>query len=93
MKKLIYFVTILIVLVASSCEKRFEELQTNPNISTSVPPDLILNKLMNGLSGGLGGIEPWGAVSRYNQYYCRNYQYYGDNQSFQHSGIRSLEFT
>ncbi len=34
---------------------------------------------MNDLSGGLGGIEPWGSVSRYNQYHCRNYQYYGDN--------------
>ncbi|MHB1177079.1 MAG: SusD/RagB family nutrient-binding outer membrane lipoprotein [Daejeonella sp.] len=80
MKKLIYSLTILLVLVVSSCEKRFEELQINPNISTSVPPDLILNRLMNGLSGGLGGVHPWGSVSRYNQFYARNYQYYGDNQ-------------
>ena len=80
MKKLVYMLALFTVIVASSCEKRFEELQVNPNISTSVPPDLILNRLMNGLSEGLGDVEPWGAVSRYNQYYGRNYQYYGDNQ-------------
>ena len=80
MKTTIYSLAILLVMIVSSCEKRFEELQINPNISTSVPPNLLLNRLMNGLSGGLGGVEPWGAVSRYNQFYGRNYQYYGDNQ-------------
>lgn len=64
----------------SACQKKFEDLQINPNIPTSVPPNLILNKLMNDMSGGLGGVQPWGNVARYNQYFARNFQYYGDNQ-------------
>lgn len=80
MKKLIYINALVLLIVLASCQKRYEELQNNPNIATSVPPDLILNRLINGVSGGLGGIEPWSAVARYNQFFCRNYQYYGDNQ-------------
>ncbi len=81
MKKIFYImITVLVAASMVSCKKRFEELQNNPNIATSVPPNLLLNRLINGLSGGLGGVEPWGAVARYNQFYCRNYQYYGDNQ-------------
>ena len=80
MKKLIYINALVLLIVLASCQKRYEELQDNPNIATSVPPDLILNRLINGVSGGLGGIEPWSAVARYNQFFCRNYQYYGDNQ-------------
>lgn len=80
MKTILYGMALLAVLGAASCSKKFEELQENPNIPTSVPPDLVLNRVLNSLSSGLGGVEPWGAVARYNQYYCRNYQYYGDNQ-------------
>lgn len=81
MKKLSSYILITVLLTTViSCQKRFEELQKNPNIPTAVPPDLILNKLINGLSSGVGGVEPWGAVARYNQYFCRNYQYYGDNR-------------
>src|SRR5215510_3701182 len=80
MKKLIYILSAIAVMSIVSCEKKFEDYQVNPNVSTSVPPNLILNSLINGMASGLGGIEPWGAVARYNQFYCRNYQYYGDNQ-------------
>ncbi|MEJ8843664.1 SusD/RagB family nutrient-binding outer membrane lipoprotein [Lacibacter sp. H375] len=90
MKKFIYIPVVLFVLVLASCQKRFEELQNNPNIATSVPPDLILNRLMNGVAGGMGGIEPWGAVARYNQYFCRNFEYYGDNQYNWNSGPFSI---
>ncbi len=86
MKKLLYINALVLLLVLASCQKRFEELQNNPNIATSVPPDLILNRLINGVSGGMGGIEPWGAVARYNQYFCRNFEYYGDNQYNWNSG-------
>ncbi|HCT21801.1 MAG TPA: SusD/RagB family nutrient-binding outer membrane lipoprotein [Chitinophagaceae bacterium] len=74
----IYIFALLLVALAS-CSKKFEDLQINPNRPTSVPASLILTKQLNDLAGGLGGVEPWGAVARYNQYYCRNYQYYGDN--------------
>ncbi len=80
MKKITNIFLLAAILLAASCSKKYEDLQKNPNISTSVPPNLILNRLLNSLSGGLGGVEPWGAVARYNQFYCRNYQYYGDNQ-------------
>ncbi len=81
MKKIIYIGLVAVLgLSTQSCEKKFEEYQVNPNIATSVPPDLLLNRLTNGLAEGLGGISPWDAVMRYNQFFCRNYQYYGDNQ-------------
>lgn len=86
MKKLLYINAVVLLLALAGCQKRFEELQNNPNIATSVPPDLILNRLINGVSGGLGGIEPWGAVARYNQFFCRNFEYYGDNQYNWNSG-------
>ena len=52
MKKLIYINALVLLVVLASCQKRYEELQDNPNIATSVPPDLILNRLINGVSGG-----------------------------------------
>jgi hypothetical protein len=86
MKKLLYINAVVLLLALASCQKRFEDLQDNPNIATSVPPDLILNRLINGVSGGIGGIEPWSAVARYNQFFCRNFEYYGDNQYNWNSG-------
>ena len=80
MKKIIFILSAVVLIATVSCKKKFEELQANPNVPVSVPPDLIFNTLINGVAEGLGGIEPWGAVARYNQFYCRNYQYYGDNQ-------------
>ncbi|HEX7903268.1 MAG TPA: SusD/RagB family nutrient-binding outer membrane lipoprotein [Chitinophagaceae bacterium] len=80
MKKTFYICLAAMVLTFTSCSKRFEELQNNPNIATAVPPNLLFNRLINGISGGLGGVHPWGSVYRYNQFYCQNYQYYGDNQ-------------
>lgn len=69
----------VLILGMVSCQKKYEEYSVNPNQATGVPPGLLLIKQLNDISGGLGGIEPWGSVARYNQYFCRNYQYYGDN--------------
>lgn len=80
MKKLLYVFAAVSTLVITSCQKRFEELQQNPNVSATAPPYLLLNKLLNDLSEGIREAKPWGAVARYSQFYCRNYQYYGDNQ-------------
>ncbi len=68
-----------LVLGIASCKKKYEDYSVNPNQATVVPPGLLLVKQLNDISGGLGGVEPWGAVARYNQFFCRNYQYYGDN--------------
>ena len=71
---------IVICLISlTACQKRIEEISVNPNQATSVPANLLLVRQLNDLSTGLGGVEPWGNVSRYNQFHCRNYQYYGDN--------------
>lgn len=36
--------------------------------------------------GNLGGINAWDAVSRWNQYYCANYDYYNTNTYYWQSG-------
>jgi hypothetical protein len=80
MKKIISLLLIVMLITTTqSCKKRFEDLLTNPNQPVSLPAYLILGRELNDISGGLGGVAPWDAVHRYNQYYCRNYQYYGDN--------------
>jgi hypothetical protein len=80
MKQYKYIIYLLLtIFMVSGCQKRFDELTVDPNRASTVPPNVLLAGLLNGLGSGLGGVEPWGAVPRYNQYYCRNYQYYGDN--------------
>lgn len=68
-----------------SCKKEIEELQQDPNKATTVTPELILGYVLKDISGtgpegGLGGIQPWSNVHKYNQYYLGAYGYYGDNQ-------------
>ncbi|MBS4066873.1 MAG: SusD/RagB family nutrient-binding outer membrane lipoprotein [Chitinophagaceae bacterium] len=79
MKKILQLGLMLVLISTYSCKKKFEDLLTNPNQPVSLPAYLILGKELNDLSGGLGGNAPWDAVHRYNQFFCRNYQYYGDN--------------
>ena len=73
-------------LIMSACNKKIDSYQANPNEPTSVTADLILGAVLTDMSGtqsGVGDLEgygAWGAVQRWNQYYCRNYEYYGDNQ-------------
>jgi Starch-binding associating with outer membrane len=86
-----------------SCTKTIQDLETNPNNPTSVPPALILGGVLTDLSGtatgasaggstagttigNLGGIASWDAVSRWNQYYCANYNYYNVNNYTWQSG-------
>ncbi|MDE3235216.1 MAG: SusD/RagB family nutrient-binding outer membrane lipoprotein [Bacteroidota bacterium] len=71
-------------LLLASCNKKIEELQSNPNNPTSVPPSLILGTVLtdvagNGNSGALGGVGSWNNVQNWNQYFCNNYDYYGNN--------------
>ena len=71
-------------LLLASCSKQIDSLQTDPNNPTSVPPDLILGSVLinvagNSGNGNLGGIASWGNAHLWNQYYCYNYDYYGNN--------------
>ncbi|HXB34972.1 MAG TPA: SusD/RagB family nutrient-binding outer membrane lipoprotein [Puia sp.] len=84
MNKSKYLFYILIALAAASCSKTIDSKQTNPNVPSSVPPQLILGTLLNDMSGNgpqgsLGGINSWGNVGDWNQYHCQNYDYYGNN--------------
>jgi len=85
MKQLKYIFYILTgALIMSSCSKKIEELQSNPNNPTSVPPYLILGTVLTDMSGtgsagNLGGVNSWDYVPQWNQYHCQNYNYYGNN--------------
>jgi hypothetical protein len=80
MKINISFLAIAVFCISiTACNKKFEDFSVNPNQPTKVPPGLLLVNQLNDLSNGPFGVEPWGSVSRYNQFHVRNYQYYGDN--------------
>src|SRR5580692_2802126 len=84
MNKSKYLFYILIALGAASCTKTIDSKQTNPNVPSSVPPQLILGTLLNdmfgnGLQCSLGRINSWSNVGDWDQYHCQNYYYYGNN--------------
>lgn len=68
------------ILLFSSCDKQIEALRINPNQPVNVTPSLLLQSVLTNMSAGMGGINPWGGAAIWSQYFCRNYQYYGDNQ-------------
>ena len=68
----------------TSCKKDVQKLQADPNNPTSVPPSLVLATVLTDVSGygnegSLGGINAWSSVHNWNQYFCNNYDYYGNN--------------
>lgn len=92
MKRINYLLILLIAVgLFSSCNKKIQELQTDPNNPTSVPPNLILGTVLTDISGtgsqgNLGGINSWDDVHAWNQYHCQNYDYYGNNMYSWSSG-------
>ena len=86
MQKLKYIVALLLlVMAANSCQK-FDELEADPNRSTTVPPSLVLRGVLRDVYSG-----PWDSESQYCQYYCINYNYYGNNEYW--TGSASLRYT
>ncbi len=76
MKKIIYILAIALpMLGAVSCKKKFDDLQTDPNRPTAVPPNLVLGGVLTDVYYG-----PFNSTQRWNQFYCCNYAYYGDQQ-------------
>lgn len=78
-------IIVLGCLIMTACNKKIEELQADPNKPGSVTAELVLGAVLSDISGtesdgALKGYGSWDAVHRWNQYYCRNYEYYGDNQ-------------
>lgn len=86
MKNLKYiFSLLMLVLAANSCQK-FEDLEADPNRSTEVPPSLVLRGILKDLY-----TAPWGDEAQYCQYFCVNYNYYGNNEYW--SGAASLRYS
>jgi Starch-binding associating with outer membrane len=96
MKHYKYYAFILIVLLGASCTKTIDSKEVNPNAPASVPSDLILGTVLTDISGTgtqgtLGGIASWGEVSQWDQYFCQNYAYYGNNQYYWTGGNASWD--
>jgi len=77
----------LALVVATSCNKKFDELVINPNSPESVPAALALNGVEVSINQ-----RPWGLDHRWGQYACCNYNYYG-NQEYNWSGATLLYTT
>jgi hypothetical protein len=75
MKNLKYFFALMLLVFAANSCQNFEDLEADPNLSTAVPPGLVLRGLLKDAYN-----EPWGDVSRFNQYWCSNYTYYDTNE-------------
>ena len=82
--KYIFYIAVSSLLM-TSCNKKIQEKQTDPNNPTSVPPGLVLGTVLldmsgNGNAGALGAagsssINCWSDAHRWNQYHCSNYDY------------------
>lgn len=77
MKLFKYILSILLVAISFTACQDFEELELSPNQPTSAPPSLLLNGVMNDFYQG-----PWydDDVNYWNQFWCVNYNYYGNNE-------------
>lgn len=76
MKKLNKFTVLLfIIVVAGGCKKSFDSLNLNENKPLSVPASLLLNGILNDMYDA-----PYTMKERWSQYYCINYDYYGNNR-------------
>lgn len=79
-QNILLFTAVLIIL--SACKKKFEDLETNPNLPEKVPAALVLN----GIETSMAGFQrPWNLEQRWNQFACCNYNYYG-NQEYNWGG-------
>lgn len=86
MKNIKVFITLLaLVFVANSCQK-FDELEADPNRSTSASPSLVLRGVLKDFY-----YEPWAEESQWSQYWCINYNYYGTNEYW--TGSASFRYT
>lgn len=83
MKKLIISALAVSTWLFSSCNDKFSELSINPNAPEQVPASLVFNKVAYDLyNNGAGNNQsPWGDASKFSQFWCVNYNYYG-NQDY-----------
>lgn len=77
MKRSINILTalLLIVLVAGSCKKSFEDFSVNNNKPVAVPASLLFNGVLNDMTD-----DHYSMYERWGQYFLCNYDYYGNNR-------------
>lgn len=80
MKNRLLLLLALTIVAATSCQKKFDDLETDPNRPVNVPASLALNGIEVSINQ-----RPWGIEHRWNQYACCNYNYYG-NQEYNWTG-------
>lgn len=72
----IIIVTSLLAVISGGCQKKYDEYTDNPNKPTTVPPNLVLTGILSDINGD----RPWSLVTRWCQFDCCNYNYYGDQR-------------
>ena len=77
MKKNNYYIIPLFALLvfASSCKKQFDQYTPDPNNPVTVPPYLVLRRVLNDMI-----VYPFGDADKYCQYVLSSYTYYGTNE-------------
>src|SRR5688572_17854127 len=86
MKPTQYIILLLAVLLAATgCKKSFDDMNRNENKPISVPASLLLNGILYNMYDA-----PSSMKERWCQYYCCNYDYYGNNRYDFGSGDNSF---
>ena len=71
-----------VTLMFTACKKKFQDLESDPNLAVKVPAALVLN----GIETNMASFQrPWNLEQRWNQFACCNYNYYG-NQEYNWGG-------
>jgi hypothetical protein len=63
------------MVVFAGCKKKFDDLSVNENKPSTVPASLLFNGVLNAMYEG-----PDGSNEKWCQYFCENYDYYGNNR-------------
>ena len=64
-----------IIISMSSCKNEFDDFIKDPNKAESVPPDLLLRKILYDMY-----TAPFDSYERWDQFTCCNFNYYGNNK-------------
>ena len=83
--------TATVLLFTVGCQS-FTDLAVNPNAPVTAPASLVFDQMcLDIYSPNTGSATPWNSASQYAQYWCINYNYYG-NQDYGWT-TTSLDFT
>ena len=86
MKNIQFLLMLLAFIFASNGCQKFDDLEADPNRSTSASPSLVLRGVLKDLYSA-----PWSDESQWCQYWCINYNYYGTNEYW--TGAAGFRFT